>query len=85
MRFHEAIVESFSLRSALKYTPLARDWPQLVARFPAGTLLSQRQALRALKAIVAADKSAGPDTSGNAQRAAWIFAVPTEVKGFVLP
>ena len=47
--------DEFSLRTGQKYMQIARDWTTLIERNPAG-FSSQRQALKALAAIVRADE-----------------------------
>jgi hypothetical protein len=67
MHFQQADkVKRLSPRTARKYMQLARNWSQLSAQHPEG-FSSQRQALKALAAIVEADKS-DPDGASSAAR-----------------
>ena len=66
MHFQQDENKRLSPRTARTYMQLARNWSRLSAQHPAG-FSSQRQALKALAAIVQADKSA-PDGAGSAAR-----------------
>jgi hypothetical protein len=66
MHFPQNEDQRLSLRTARGCMRLARNWSRLSAKHPAG-FSSQRQAMKALAAIVQADKS-DPDGASSAAR-----------------
>jgi hypothetical protein len=75
MHFQSATGQKLSLRTAGKYMQLARNWSLLSAQNPAG-VSSQRQALKALTAIVQADEADPPDGTCAARGASARVARP---------
>ncbi len=64
MHFQQDNDQRLSPRTARTYMQLARNWSRLTAQHPAG-FSSQRQALKALAAIVQTDKPE-PDAASSA-------------------